>query len=354
MKRLVIILATGLLLPFITADSATVDFDEAFAKLCGRNFVIQLVRICRSNALRSHHSANNHFRKMKTALLLIVLGAHLPLVTAIFMVTAPRSSYIASYGNNITLECQFPVESNFNANQIKVYWHYVLGDGTSRLVYQLINGEPALQAQPREYRERAFLLLDELQRGRAVLEINQVKVSDAGTYRCLIDLNGVDYKETELEVTASYKNIETIKTKETKETEFVCQSVGYPLAEVIWYYANGSDINETANTTHFTGSDGLYNVRSVLRIEAKSNDAYLCMFWNKELNMNTSAILHIKEVEEAGDIFNFPSMKRSYLIATIVVPATILLGFIMIVSCILKSRQSEQGNEKTCETSLLL
>ncbi|XP_043571181.1 programmed cell death 1 ligand 1-like isoform X1 [Chiloscyllium plagiosum] len=280
---------------------------------------------------------------MKTLSLLIVLGAHLPLVTGIFIVTAPRTSYIASYGNNITMECQFPVESNFNANQIKVYWHYVLDDGTSRLVYQLMNGKPVLEAQPQEYRERAFLLLDELRRGRAVLEINQVRVSDAGTYRCLIDLNGVDYKETALEVRASYKQIETIKTKEKKETEFVCQSIGYPLAEVIWYYANGSDINETANTTHFTGTDGLYNIRSVLRIKAETNDAYLCMFWNKELNMNTSAILHIKEVEKTDENFDkFPSMKRSYLIAAIVVPVTILLGFIMIVSCILKSKQSEQ------------
>ncbi|XP_051875865.1 programmed cell death 1 ligand 1-like [Pristis pectinata] len=178
---------------------------------------------------------------MKIISLLFILGAHLPLDAALFMVTAPRLSYTASYGNNITMECIFPVESNFHTNMLKVYWYHILDNGTSQLVYKLFNGKAALQDQSVEYRERVFLLLDELHNGRAVLEINQVRVSDAGTYRCVIALNGVDYKETALRVTASYKDIETLNTKEKMETEFVCQSAGYPLAEVMWYYANGRD-----------------------------------------------------------------------------------------------------------------
>uniref|UniRef100_UPI00398ED41A programmed cell death 1 ligand 1-like isoform X2 n=1 Tax=Pristiophorus japonicus TaxID=55135 RepID=UPI00398ED41A len=280
---------------------------------------------------------------MKIISLLIILGAHRPLATALFMVTAPRSIYTASYGNNITMECRFPVESNFNTNQLKVYWHHILGDGSSQLVYQLLNGKAALQDQPLEYRERVFLLRDELHSGRAVLEINQVRVTDAGKYRCVIDLNGLDYKETALEVTASYEYIETLNIKESKETEFVCQSVGYPLAEVIWFYANGSDLNETANTTHFTGTNGLYNIRSVLRVKAETNDTYLCKFWNKELNMTTSAVLQIKEIKETDEKLNkFPSTKRSYLIAAITVPITVLLGIILILSYILKSRWHQQ------------
>ncbi|XP_078070217.1 programmed cell death 1 ligand 2-like isoform X2 [Mustelus asterias] len=292
---------------------------------------------------------------MKIISLVLILGVHLPSVTAIFMVTAPRSSYSASYGNNITMECRFPVESNFNTKQIKVYWHHMLNDGSSQLVYKLFNGEPILQDLPQEYSERVFMLLDELRSGRAVLEINQVRVSDAGTYRCVIDLNGVDYKETALEVTASYGEIETIKTKEMKETEFVCQSVGYPLAEVVWYYANGSDINETANTTHFTSTDGLYNIRSVLRIKEETSDAYLCMFWIKELNMNTSAILQNEEMEETDKkIDELLLTKRSYLIVAIAIPVTVLLGVIIIVSFVRRSRQNHRDKKKASETSLLI
>ncbi|XP_067839733.1 programmed cell death 1 ligand 2-like isoform X2 [Heptranchias perlo] len=292
---------------------------------------------------------------MKVISSLFILGAHLRLVTALFMVTAPRSSYTASYGNNITMECRFPVETNFNANQLKVYWYHIVDNGSPQSVYKLFNGKEVLQDQSLEYRERVFLLLDELHSGRAVLEIHQVRVSDAGTYRCVIDLNGVDYKDTALEVTASYEDIETLNIKETKETEFICQSVGYPLAEVVWYYANGSDLNETANTTHFTGTDGLYNIRSVLRIKAETNDTYLCMFWNKELNMTTSAILQIKETKQTDEkLDKFPSTKKSYLILAITIPVTVLLGVIMVLSCILKSRRYRPGKKRVSETSSLI
>lgn len=99
------------------------------------------------------------------------------------------------------MECIFPVESNFHMNTLKVYWYHILDNGTSQLVYKLLNGKAALQDQSFEYRERVFLAMDKLFGGRAVVEITQVRVSDAGTYRCIIALNGVDYKETALKVT---------------------------------------------------------------------------------------------------------------------------------------------------------
>ncbi|XP_007890197.1 programmed cell death 1 ligand 1 [Callorhinchus milii] len=277
---------------------------------------------------------------MKTEILLFILGAHLPVLTALFVVTAPKSSYTASYGNNVMVECRFPVAPNFNANQLKVYWHHILDDGSSQEVYKLFNGKEVLQDQLPEYRERAFLLWDELHSGRAVLKISQVRVSDAGTYRCLIDLNGVDYKETALKVIASYEDIQTVTTTEKKETELICQSAGYPLATVTWLYRNGSELNKTANTTYFIGTNGLYNIRSVLRVQADINDTFVCRFWNKELNKNTSAALHIaateKEREEADD---FPSSMRSYIILVLIAPMMIFAALLLLLLRTIKSRQ---------------
>ncbi|XP_055488221.1 programmed cell death 1 ligand 1-like isoform X1 [Leucoraja erinacea] len=287
----------------------------------------------------------DNFGTMKIISLLFILGAHLPLDTALFMVTAPRLSYTASYGNNITMECIFPVESNFHMNTLKVYWYHILDNGTSQLVYKLLNGKAALQDQSFEYRERVFLAMDKLFGGRAVVEITQVRVSDAGTYRCIIALNGVDYKETALKVTASYNDIKTLNTKEQTETEFICQSAGYPLAKVMWYHANGTDLNKTANTTHFTGSNGLYNIRSILRIRAETNETYLCMFWIEELNTSTSAVLQIKEIKRKDNdqIPTFTTMRRSYLIVAITIPSIVLLVIIMILICMIKSRRSHKG-----------
>ncbi|XP_072113524.1 programmed cell death 1 ligand 1-like [Mobula birostris] len=293
------------------------------------------------------------FGKMKIISLLFILGAHIPSNAALFMVTAPRLFYTASYGNNITMECIFPVESNFQVNMLRVYWYHILENGTSQLVYKVLNGKAVLEDQSVEYRERVALLLDELHNGRAVLEINQVRVSDAGTYRCVISLNGVDYKESALRVTASYKDIETLNTKGKMETEFVCQSSGYPLAEVMWYNANGADLNKTANTTHFTGTNGLYNIRSVLRIRAETNETYVCMFWIKDLNMSTSAVLQIKEIKSFDDLpeKTITLIRRSYLIATIIIPLSVLLGVIIIL---IKLRRHWQVKRKIAEARSLI
>lgn len=72
----------------------------------------------------------------------------------------------------------------------------------------------------------------------------------------------------------------------------------------MWYHANGTDLNKTANTTHFTGSNGLYNIRSILRIRAETNETYLCMFWIEELNTSTSAVLQIKGRSLVFILFN--------------------------------------------------
>ncbi|XP_078252970.1 programmed cell death 1 ligand 1-like [Rhinoraja longicauda] len=298
----------------------------------------------------------DNFGTMKIISLLFILGAHLPLDTALFTVTAPKLSYTALYGNNITMECIFPVESNFHINTLKVYWYHILDNGTSRLVYKLLKGKAALHDQSLEYRERVFMRLDKLFNGRAVVEINQVRVSDAGTYRCIIAVNGVDYKETALRVAASYNDIKTHNTKEQMETEFICQSAGYPLAKVMWYYANGTDLNMTANTTHFTGSNGLYYIRSVVRIRAETNEKYLCMFWIEEHNISTSAVLQIKEIKlkDNEPITTSTSMRRSYFIVAITVPSIVLLGVIMTLICMIKSRLHHQGKKKLTESKSLI
>eukprot|EP00062_Callorhinchus_milii_P020538 gi/632976297/ref/XP_007904717.1/ PREDICTED: programmed cell death 1 ligand 2 [Callorhinchus milii] len=285
---------------------------------------------------------------MKIAVLLCILGAHLPLLTALFVVTSPRQFYTASYGNNITVECRFPVGSNFNANQLNVYWYHILGDGSLQEIYRMREGKEMLQDQPSEYKERVFLMWDELYSGRALLEISQVRVSDAGTYRCAIDLNGVDYKDTALKVTASYENIKTSVTKEKEETEFICQSMGYPLATVAWLDGNGCGLNETANTTYFTDNQGLYNIKSVLRVKANINRTYVCTFWNKELNRTTSTDLRITDIKgthEEADIF--PSAVGIYIIiAVVTAPIVILIVIILFLFWTVKMRRRQHKTYK--------
>uniref|UniRef100_A0A803Y7Q8 Programmed cell death 1 ligand 2 n=1 Tax=Meleagris gallopavo TaxID=9103 RepID=A0A803Y7Q8_MELGA len=172
---------------------------------------------------------------------------------ALFTVEVPQQLYVEEYGSNVTMECRFPVNGSLNLGLLTL-----------------------LSSQHHDYMGRAALLHNELKSGRAILQITSIKITDAGSYLCLIDYQGADYKYITLEVKASYKIINTQKTRKWNGDKFafICHLSG------------------SANTTYTLTADGLYNVTSILIINQNMNENYSCIFWNKELNENTSAYIY--------------------------------------------------------------
>ncbi|NWX12870.1 PD1L1 protein, partial [Aegotheles bennettii] len=211
---------------------------------------------------------------------------------ALFTVEVPQQLYVAEYGSNVTMECRFPVNGSLNLGLLTVVWEQKKqGQLKSREVYTLRNGKGFPPSQHQDYTGRASLLHSELNLGRAILQITNVKITDAGSYLCLIDYQGVDYKYITLEVKAPYKRINTQVMRKTGEDKFVfmCQSEGFPLAEVFWQKENNFNLSGSANTTYTLTADGLYNITSILMFKPNMSENYSCVFWNKELNGDTSA-----------------------------------------------------------------
>ncbi|NWZ02540.1 PD1L1 protein, partial [Loxia curvirostra] len=210
---------------------------------------------------------------------------------ALFTVEVPQQLYTAEYGSNVTMECRFPVNGSVDLGLLTVVWEQKRqGLLKSKEVYTFRNGKALRPSQHPDYKGRASLLHSELKLGRAILQITNVKITDAGSYLCLIDYQGVDYKYIALEVRASYKRINTQVMRIPGEDKFVfmCQSEGFPLAEVFWQNEN-FNLSGSANTTYTLTADGLYNVTSILAFKPNMSENYTCVFWNKELNGETSA-----------------------------------------------------------------
>ncbi|NWS68622.1 PD1L2 protein, partial [Crotophaga sulcirostris] len=211
---------------------------------------------------------------------------------ALFTVEVPQQLYVVEYGNNVTMECRFPVNGSLNPELLTVVWQQKRQDQSkSKEVYTLRNGKSLPPSQHHDYVGRAALLHSELKLGRAMLQISSVKVTDAGSYLCLIEYQGVDYKYITLEVKAFYKKINTQVMRKPGEDKFVfmCQSEGFPLAEVFWQNEQNLSLSGSANTTYTLTADGLYNVTSLLTFKPNMSENYSCVFWNKELNGETSA-----------------------------------------------------------------
>uniref|UniRef100_H3ABM5 Programmed cell death 1 ligand 2 n=1 Tax=Latimeria chalumnae TaxID=7897 RepID=H3ABM5_LATCH len=227
-----------------------------------------------------------------------ILNNFLILFPALLTVEMTKTVYTAQYGSNVSIECKFSVGNSLNMKELRIYWQYINQDGELQLVSKFENGEEQLKDQNDNYRERAHLLTDKLNSSLVVLQISKVKLTDAGDYRCLVDHGGADYKQAHLKVEASYGNIKTNK-KEThrdgEDTQIVltCQSEGYPLAAVLWQADTNYNLSISGNTTHLLTPDGLFHVTSVLELTSKEYYNYSCIFWNEELNENTSAVFYV-------------------------------------------------------------
>ncbi|NXG42358.1 PD1L2 protein, partial [Psilopogon haemacephalus] len=208
---------------------------------------------------------------------------------ALFTVEVPQQLYIVEYGSNVTMECRFPVNGSLNLGLLTVVWEQIR-QGKSKEVYTLRRGKTFPSSQHHDYIGRAAVLHSELNLGRAILHIISVKITDAGSYLCLIDYQGVDYKYVTLEVKASYKRINTqVMRKQEDKFAFMCQSEGFPLAEVFWRNEKNFSLSKYANTTYRLTTDGLYNITSILTFKPNMSENYSCVFWNKELGGETAA-----------------------------------------------------------------
>ncbi|XP_025939360.1 programmed cell death 1 ligand 2-like [Apteryx rowi] len=260
----------------------------------------------------------------------LLLEMQLCAVSALFTVEVPQQLYVVAYGSNVTMECRFPVNGSLNLELLSVVWEQKRqGQPKSKEVYTLRNGKAFPSSQHDDYIGRAALLPNELKMGRAMLQITSVKITDAGSYLCLIEYQGADYKYITLEVKASYQRINTQIMRKSDEDQFVsmCQSEGFPLAEVFWQNEKKFNLSESANTTYTLTADGLYNVTSVLTFKPNMSEIYSCIFWNKELNEKTSA--HISTLAVMSTRYNGQKSLILFIIPTCVMVAVLLSALII-------------------------
>ncbi|KAM9137703.1 programmed cell death 1 ligand 1 isoform 1-T2 [Pangshura tecta] len=235
---------------------------------------------------------------MENALLLCIFLSHWHFLNALFTVEVPQPQYTVEYGSNVTMECRFQVNGKLKLQDLSVIWEKK--EEHTKEVYKLHKGRENLNNQHSNYKGRVNLLKHKLQSGQSMLQITSVKPTDAGTYLCLIGYEGADYKTITLQVKAPYRNItkRTVTVQGTaghSEWELICQSEGYPKAEVIWHNGEHQDFSAKANTSYEAGTDQLYSVTSTLKTNTSVNETFHCIFWNKEFKENTSAILIIPD-----------------------------------------------------------
>lgn len=256
---------------------------------------------------------------------IILLTIQFHVMTALFRVEVLQPHYDAKYGSDVKMGCRFPVDSQLNLIHLSILWRRMSSDSQeAKEVYRLHRGQEDLMLQNKDYRGRARLLQEELQMGHSVIHLTKVKPRDAGSYICIIDYGGNDYKYITLEVVAPYKRINLQEIVEDDDLILTCQSEGYPLAKVFWYDEKNPNVSMSANTTYELTEDGLFNITTILKLRPRVVGNYSCVFWNQKWNENTSAQITVFLLDS---VHTSTTEKTSPL--SFILPICLLVSFVL-------------------------
>lgn len=261
-------------------------------------------------------------------LLAVLLWKCCTIINALFTVEARKSHYIAEYGSDVSMECQFTMDLVPRVENLNVLWKHIIDKMNSVEVVKYINGKDIEISQDKNNGARMKLLSNELHNGRAILHISNVKMTDAGQYFCIISSVGSDYKVINLDVQAPYKNItsqvrDVVNSSGETVREVSCQSFGYPEANVTWM-VDKENFTGVHNISYTLTADRLYSVISVIRIPATSNRKLTCTFWNEIPHNPISLTFNVSE-----NVKNEKSQEWKVLLASLAI--VIVIVFLLAV-----------------------
>ncbi|ELW62482.1 CD276 antigen [Tupaia chinensis] len=200
-------------------------------------------------------------------------------------VQVPEDPVVALVGTDAVLRCSFSPEPGFSLAQLSLIWQLT---DTKQLVHSFAQGRD----QGSAYANRTALFPDLLAQGNASLRLQRVHVADEGSFTCFVSIRDFGSAAVSLQVAAPFSKpsmtLEPSKDlRPGDEVTITCfSSRGYPEAEVLWQDGQGAPLSGNVTTSQTANEQGLFHVRSVLRVVLGANGTYSCLVRNPVLRQD--------------------------------------------------------------------
>ncbi|XP_055369986.1 butyrophilin subfamily 3 member A2-like isoform X2 [Betta splendens] len=182
-----------------------------------------------------------------------------------------HQAVVALVGEAVVLPCH--LEPAADAFDLVVEW--TRPDLDSDLVHVWRDGKELVDFQGRTS-------LFRLKLGDASLQISGVKLSDAGTYRCLVPA----HQDSRVELIVGSVSDPSVAVVSDHDAELVleCRSGGwFPEPELLWLDAEGKLLSAGPTET-VRGSDDLYTVSSRVTVDKRHSSRYTCRVQQTSIN----------------------------------------------------------------------
>ncbi|MBN3295171.1 BT1A1 protein, partial [Amia calva] len=140
------------------------------------------------------------------------------------------------------------------------------------------------------YKGRAELFPEEFRKGNVSLRLKDVRGSDDGLYKCLVE-SADSYEEALIDVVVRGQPSVSLHS-EGGQTRLEFRSDPYPEPAVIWTDRDGHDVTSLSNTTVQRDSEGRLSLRSSIPVRQESN-VFSCLIRSAVSEPNWEPQLHI-------------------------------------------------------------
>ncbi|XP_027132652.1 butyrophilin subfamily 3 member A2-like, partial [Larimichthys crocea] len=236
-------------------------------------------------------------------------------------------------GDDIILPCHL----NPAKEAVSMAVEWTRPDLTPRFVHVRRGGEDLLDGQNLMYEGRTSMFINKLKHGDTSLRLSNVKLSDAGKYRCFFP----DYnRDAFVELVVGVVSSPAIVGIDRSSTGLVlqCESKGwYPEPEVFWLDAEGNLLSAGPTET-VRGPDDLYTVSRRLTVEKRYSNSFTCRVQQKNINQTRETEIQILE-----DVFTAPSSSAVRISMVLSVVGFLLCSVAFVVWC--KLRNNKRNNK---------
>ncbi|XP_049424570.1 trichohyalin-like [Epinephelus fuscoguttatus] len=246
---------------------------------------------------------------------------------------------VATVGDDIILPCH--LEPAVDVAAMTLDWTRSDLDSIFVLVWRA--GQDYSYSKDPSYKGRTSLFTDELKRGNISLKLSDVRLSDAGRYRCFIPKLNIE-SVVELVVGAASSPVISLAGIDRDKGGVVlqCESAGWhPEPEVLWLDGEGKLLSAGPTET-VRGPDDLYTVSSRVTVEKRHSNSFTCRVQQRNINQTTET-----HISMSDDFFKVQSSPSSTITGLAVSLAVCILFILLLVFFVCKRRNNRTKTKRS-------